>query len=376
MVNKERMLTEFYELVKITCSSRNEREVANVLTKKLQSLGAIITEDQAGEKVGGNTGNLVAVFEGVVPEAPTVMLGAHMDCVEVCANIEPVLKDGLLTSSGNTILGSDDKSGVVGILEALRILKEKQLAYGKIVVIFTICEEVGLLGSHYIERELLKDIDFGYVLDSSGVPGKIINQAPGQNKLQIIVHGRKAHAGLEPEKGINAIVVAGAALAKVPQGRIDEETTANIGLINGGIATNIVPDEVHILAEARSCDPKKLETQTKAMVTVFETVAKEYGTTADVTVLEQYKPIKLPETAPVIAIAKDAAAKLGLPVAVVPTGGGSDANRFNLYGVPTAVLATGMTNAHTVNECMKEEHLYQCGEWVLEIVRKASEQKK
>lgn len=370
MINKKRMLAEFFELVKIKCSTRDERQVADILKTRLTALGLEVTEDNTGEKIDGNCGNVIAYTKGTV-QGPTMMLSAHMDSVEPCGGIEPQLKDGIITSVGDTILGGDDKAGVVAILEALRIINEQKIQHGPIQVLFTVAEEGGLNGSKNIEPSLLK-ADFGYALDSSGAPGEIIIMAPGQNNITAVIHGKKAHAGIAPEDGINAIVVAGKCLAEMNYGRIDVETTANIGLIHGGIATNIVPDRVEVECEARSRNMEKLALQTKHMKETFEGVAQANGARAEVSVAQSYGPYVLAEDALVVTLAVAAAQSIDLVPEIRATGGGSDANFFNNYGVPTAVLGVGMNKVHTADEYIKEVDLYNSAELVIALIKTAA----
>lgn len=368
MINRKRLLDEFYELIQIKSSTRAERQVADVIKKKLTDLHMEVTEDKAGSLIGGNCGNILAFLPGTVIGAPSVLFSAHLDCVEPCGNIQPVLKDGIITSAGDTILGSDDKSGVVAILEALRVLKEQNIPHGNIQIVFTVAEEGGLAGSKNIAPALLH-ADFGYALDSGGSPGEIINMAPGHNKLEIMVYGKKAHAGVAPEEGLNAIVLASKAIAKINDGRIDPETTANIGTIQGGFATNIVPDKVVILAEARSRNKEKLTAQTDHMRQIFEETVKVAGGKAEVSISKEYDAYVLPETAPVVRLACKAAESIGIRPVIKATGGGSDANYFNSYGIPTAVLGTGMSKVHTTDEFIKEADLYASSELALAIIK-------
>ncbi|MDT8903020.1 M20/M25/M40 family metallo-hydrolase [Anaeroselena agilis] len=371
MVDKQRMLAEFFELVSIKCSTRDEREVADVVKAKLAALGCAVDEDDVGGRIGGNCGNVIAYLKGNVATAPVVMLSAHLDCVEPCAGIKPQLKDGVITSGGDTILGADDKSGVAGILEALSVVRETGAAHGDIQVVFTVAEEGGVNGSKNMDRGRLK-ADYGYVLDSGGAPGRIINAAPGQNSIKVVVRGKTAHAGVAPEEGVNAIVVAGKAMAELRQGRIDDETTANVGIIKGGQATNIVPDYVEIACEARSRNREKLAAQTKHMVDTFEQVAAANGAKAEVTVKTAYAPYVLTADMPVAALARQAAESIGLTPVFEATGGGSDANFFNAYGVPSAVLGTGMSKVHTTAEFIKEDDLYKTAELVVAIIKEAA----
>lgn len=371
MINQKRVLAEFLELVQITCSSKNEREIADLLKARLTELGCSVTEDDTGAKIGGNTGNVIALLPGN-KKAPRLLMSAHMDCVEPCAGVKPQLKDGIITSDGTTILGGDDKSGVVAILEALRIVKEQNIEHGDIQVLFTVSEEGGLSGSKNMNPSSLA-ADFGYAFDSSGTPGEIVVMAPGQYKIIAEVKGKPAHAGLAPEEGINAITLAARAIVEVPQGRIDEETTANIGIIQGGRATNIVPDNVIVTCEARSRNTAKLEQQVKAMTDVFERVIPAHGGEVELKVTKAYDPYVLCETDKAVEVAKGAVQAAGLSLKLKATGGGSDANFFNAYGVPCAVLATGMSKVHTKEEFIKEEHLYQTAQLAVEIIRMAAQ---
>jgi len=374
MINRERVLAEFMELIKITCISKQEREVGDLMIARLQELGGTVVEDvKSREALGGNCGNLVATFKGNVEKAPTIMLTAHLDCVVPCANIKPQIKDGIITSDGTTILGGDCKAGIVPILETLRVLKEDKLPHGDIQVVFSVCEELGLAGSKNMDQSLLH-ADFGFTLDSSGRPGKIIDMAPGQNKINVKVYGKTAHAGLAPEKGINAIKLAAQILTYVPQGRIDEETTCNIGLISGGRATNIVPDMVEINGECRSRNQGKMEQLTQEIVDAYKAGAEEAGAKIDIEVLSSYNPYVLSHNSTAMIVAKKAAENIGLVPDITGTGGGSDANHFNEYGISCTVLGVGMTNCHTCEECIIEEDLYKTAEWVLEMVKVTAEQ--
>ena len=374
MIKRERVLAEFMELVKMTCISKQEREVGDVMIKRLQELGGTVVEDaRSKEALGGNCGNIIANFKGNVAAAPTIMLTAHLDCVVPCANVKPQIKDGVITSDGTTILGGDCKAGVVPILETLRVLQEKNLPHGDIQVVFSVCEELGLAGSKNMDQSLLH-ADFGFILDSSGRPGKIIDMAPGQNKINVRVYGKTAHAGLAPEKGINAIKLAAQILTRVPQGRIDEETTCNIGLIAGGRATNIVPDMVEIKSECRSRNQTKMEKLTQEVVAAYEAGAREVSTRIEVEVLPSYNPYELAHDSIAMVVAKKAAENIGLVPDITGTGGGSDANHFNEYGIPCTVLGVGMTNCHTCDEYILEEDLYKTAEWVLEMVKVTAEQ--
>ena len=371
MINRQRIVEEFFELVQIDSPTLQERQIAEVLKSRLEALNFEVTEDRAGEALGGNCGNLFAYLTGNVPDAPVLLLSAHMDTVQPGYNIQPVLKDGVITSAGPTILGADDKSGIVPILEALRVIQEQNLPHGDIQVLFCVAEEGGVNGSRNLDQTLLR-ADFGYILDSGGKPGTVIIEAPGQERLNIVIKGKASHAGVAPEQGVSAIVTAAQAISGMRTGRIDEETTANIGTIQGGRATNIVADQVTITAESRSRNLEKMVQQTAHMVETFKRCAKEMGAEVEIEVRRAYEPYVLDENSHVAQLFTQVANKLGLTPQFTPSGGGSDANHINRYGVPCVVLGNGMAKSHTVDEYILEEDLYQATELVVEIIKQAA----
>lgn len=374
-VNEKRILEEFFSLVKIRCSTLQEREIADCLTEKLKAMGATVTEDNAGEILGGTAGNLVANFKGSVENAPCLMLTSHMDCVEPCENVKPILENGVIHSDGTTILGGDDKSGVVGILEAIRVLQENNVPYGDLQVVFNVAEEGGVNGSRVMDQSLLH-ADFGYALDTHGAPGAMNFKAPGKNQFVIKIEGLAAHAGIAPENGKNAIMAAAHLLKDAPNGRIDEETTCNCGKISGGTAANVVPDYCEIRYEARSRDKKKLDDLTEKIVKHFEGVEPVTGCNVTVEIKKDYDPYELDKNAPVLQTAIKAAESLQLPVELHEAGGGSDANHFNEFGIPTAVLACGERDAHTKKESILEKDLYNTARLVLAIIQEVSKMTK
>lgn len=376
-IQEKRVLDTFLRLVKIRCSSHDEREVADLLTEELEKLGAVVHEDKAGEKLGGNTGNLVADFPASAgkEQAPRIMLTAHMDCVEPCADVHPVRESGYIRSDGTTILGGDDKAGVTAILEALRVVKEKQIEHGAIQVVFAVSEENGVHGSQNLDRTLLHS-DMGFTFDTSGKPGGMSYKAPGKNQIHIHIEGKASHAGVAPEKGINAILAAGKLLATAPQGRIDEETTCNVGKIIGGSATNIVAESCDIYYESRSRDKAKLDAITKRICKHFENGAAETRCKITATVSPDYDPYTLDKASDTVKVASAAAESLGFPVSLSESGGGSDANHYNEYGIPTAVMSCGEQNAHTKEECIEECDLYDSARLALAIIETAADWKR
>lgn len=371
MINKERMLQEFFELVQINSNSLNEREIGDLMKSRLSKLGAEVVEDEAGSTIGGNCGNVIATFRGTKTSAPMIMLTAHLDCVAPCHDVKPRIRNGVITSDGTTVLGGDDKAGVAAILEALRVMREQGFEHGGLQIVLTVCEEGGLNGSRNIDGELLK-AELGYALDSSGRPGEIVVSAPGQNKISVKIHGKTAHAGIEPEKGLNAILAAARILCRVPQGRIDEETTCNVGIIAGGRATNIIPDLVEIECETRSRSKDKLDKLTEEIRQAFFKGAAECGVSIEVEVFRAYDAFVISPESGNVRLAKEAADRAGLVATLGETGGGSDANNFNKLGIECTILGIGMQKVHTCEEFILEEDLYKTAEWLLEIIKGAA----
>ncbi len=376
MTKQQRIIDEFFQLVSIDSPTLGEAKISEVLKKKLQELGfSEIIEDDVSKVIGGTANNIFAFMAGSAKNAhdlPTIMLSAHMDCVNPCLGVKPQLVDGIISSCGDTVLGSDDKAGIVAILEGIRRLKEDNIPFANVQVIFSVAEEGGIYGTKHMDKSKIK-ADFGYVLDAGGTPGVIVYAAPGSYKFHIKVMGRAAHAGIAPEDGISAIMVAAKALQNFPQGRVDEQSTANVGSIKGGHATNIVPDLVEITCEVRSLDRETLENLSKQIIYIFEKATDKTGATVDITIDKCYEAFKLEQDMPAILLAKNAANAMGLKVSVEPTGGGSDANHFNAYGLPTVPLGTGMSKVHTTDEYIAVEHLEQLTELVGNILKCGAE---
>lgn len=371
-VNKERLINEFIELVQVDSETKHEAEIARVLKDKFTQLGLDVKEDASMEETGHGAGNLICTLKGDNPDAEPIYFTSHMDTVVPGKGIKPSIKDGYISSDGSTILGADDKAGIAAMLEAIRTLKENNIHHGDIQFIITVGEESGLVGAKALDVSLIK-AKYGYALDSNGKVGEIVVAAPTQAKLWTIMKGKTAHAGLAPEKGVSAITLAAKAIAKMPLGRIDEETTANIGRFEGGKQTNIVADHVEILAEARSLDPDKMDRQVQKMKEAFEQTAESFGGSADVTVKLMYPGFKQQAGDHLVKVARKAVKSIGRESKLVKSGGGSDANIIAGHGIPTVNLAVGYEEIHTTNEKMPVEELVKITELVTEIIKEVNE---
>lgn len=371
MVNQERLLNEFLELVQVDSETKFEAEIAKVLKGKFSSLGVEVFEDDTTAITGHGAGNLICTLPATKEGVDTIYFTSHMDTVVPGNGIKPSVKDGYVVTDGTTILGADDKAGLAAMLEAIKQLKENNTPHGKIEFIITVGEESGLVGAKALDREKIT-AKYGFALDSDGKVGNIIVAAPTQAKVKATIFGKTAHAGVAPEKGISAITIAAKAVSRMPLGRIDEETTANIGRFAGGQQTNIVCDRVDILAEARSLIPEKMEQQVQKMKDAFESAASEMGGRAEIEVTVMYPGFKFGEGDHVVEVARRAAASMGLTSELLTSGGGSDANVIAGHGIPTVNLAVGYEEIHTTNERMPIEELVKTAELVVAIIEEVA----
>ncbi len=351
MINKERLLKQFLEYVQIDSESKHEAAMGRRLVEDLTAMGLEVITDKAGETFGSDGFNVLARFPGDLP-GETMMLSAHMDTVVPGNGVKPVIVNGVIHSDGTTVLGGDDKSGICGIIEAVRTIQEKHLPHRSAELLFSIGEEGGMKGAKAFDASLLKS-KCGYILDSSGAPGKVIVQAPGQMKIDANVYGKKAHAGLAPEEGISAIQVAAKGVAAMNLLRIDEETTCNIGTFTADFATNIVPDKVHIFGEIRSRNYDKLVRQGEHMRSCLEKACNEAGARLECELITNYVSYKIEEDSDIVNYVVKAIESIGCKPLITAGGGGSDANIWNQKGIPSVVLGTGMTKVHTAEETLK-----------------------
>lgn len=366
MVNKERLVENFVKYAGISSGTFYERDLANELTKDLENLGLKVDEDQAGEILFSNANNLYIHLEGNEDLEPLVF-SAHMDTVGPCENIRPIVEDGYIKSSEDTILGADDKAGIAAIVEAVRVLKENSLNHRPLELIFTIYEEGGLFGSKNLEYQRLKSKK-AIILDSSGDIGRIVLSAPGQNRLKAVITGHPSHAGDNPEGGISALMAGATAISRMRLLRIDNETTANFGSFIAEGTTNVVNAQAQLEAEIRSRDKEKLEKQTNHIIEELEKACMEYGAELDYSLINSYESYKHSPEDDLVRLVEEKCQKLGFPVIKEATGGGSDANSFNSNGIKAITLGTGMEFEHCCQERISVNNLYNLARLTLELM--------
>jgi tripeptide aminopeptidase len=371
MINKNRVIDEFIELVAIDSPSFGEREIADVLIAKLQELGFSVSEDDAGKAYGSNCGNVYGFLEGELEGEP-ILFSAHMDTVPPALNKRAILQpDGRITSAGDTVLGADDIAGLISILEAVRSLKEEGIPYRSLEVMFTIAEEPYAKGSAAFDYSKVRSKE-AYILDLSGKVGRAAYAAPTIVTFTATIQGKAAHAGFSPEEGIHSIAIAARIINQIKLGRIDEDTTVNIGRISGGAATNIIPETCRVDGEIRSfCH----ETAVKILSDLKELFLTETGQAGAALSWEEIINCHAFETDPEGKTAERyrmACEEAGLEAELVRTLGGSDCNTFATKGICGLVLSNAMNQVHSCNEYTEVEELVNSIRIVRNIMRSRS----
>lgn len=338
----------FLELAALPSPPGEERAVADAVLRYLRDLGLDPDEDDAGSRIDSTMGNIYVGLEGTAEGTP-LFFCAHLDTVPPSGPLEPVVEDGTVRNAGGTILGADNKSAVVAMLEAVRRVLAEGIPHAGIELIFTPKEEVGLIGIAAFDHDRLQ-ADLGYVYDQAAPIGEIILGAPHAQAMHVTFHGRAAHSGMFPEEGRSAIQAAAKAIADLRLGRVDEETTANVGTISGGTAGNIVPEWCSFLAEARCHDEKRLSELTQEMLDVFSFAATSCDCEVETEARKDYRGYRFKPDDDVVVLAAAALTRCGYEPTYALSGGAADANVFNERGRRCVNLANGMTDIHTPDE--------------------------
>ncbi len=343
-----RALDLFLALAALPTPPGEERAVADRLTSELRAFGLEVDEDGAGAEIGATAGNLYTRLEPTAEGTP-LFLCAHMDTVPPTGPIEPVVEDGVVRNAGGTILGADNKSAVVAIVEAARRVVERGLPHAGLELLFTPKEEVGLRGAQAFDASRLT-ARVGYVYDQAGPIGEVILGAPHSMIIEITFTGQSAHAGMAPEEGRSAIAAAARAIADMRLGRLDEETSANVGTIHGGVARNIVPDSCVLNAEARSHDEAKLADAVQEILDACSFAASLTGCDVKAEVQRGFHGYRFAKSDVPVRLADAALRRAGHEPTYALSGGGADANVFNMRGLACLNLANGMAEIHTPQE--------------------------
>jgi tripeptide aminopeptidase len=345
---RERLATDFVRLCETESPSRRERAVADLVTAELRACGLQVDEDASAAATGSDSNNLLARVPGP-SGTPTVLLCAHLDTVPLTAPVEVLHENGRFTNRNDGILGADNKAAVAVLLAVARRYAAGGAPVG-LELLFTTCEEIALLGAKELTHEL--HADFGFVFDHATPLGDVIVAGPSYYRIEAHVHGTAAHAGIRPEAGHNAIAAAAEAIASMSLGRLDDETTANVGTIAGGTASNVVAERCQVTLEARSLDDAKAGTAVSDMVDAFTEAAADMECDVETVVEQLFRAYKLPSSSPPVQAAIAALHTLGIEPSLVPTGGGSDANVFVANGLPVVNVADGTERNHQPDEAI------------------------
>ena len=353
-LDNDRLLRNFVDLLSVDSYYGDEERVVAVIRPIMEPAGVAFRLDSSG--------NLIGVWAAQGKSGPPIMLNAHMDTVWPTPGMVPVVRDDGVYSDGSSVLGADDKAGVAAILEAVLAVHDAGLEHGPVELVFTVGEDVGHIGSKAFDpAEIESRVSF--VFDAGGPVGTVVTRAPGSRSFTATFHGKAAHAGIAPETGISAIAMMARAIDRMPLGRIDAETVANVGTVEGGQAQNIVPDKAQLVAQARSLDERRLEAQVAAMQDAMDSAADEFGGRVEVAFTLAGHAYQLDDDNPAVARADAAIRAAGLKPEHVPTGGGSDAAEFNSKGIASACLGMGYEEVHSVDEFMPHAEL----RWITQI---------
>ena len=342
-INKEKLVKTFVELAEISSPSWHEEKIIDYIIKRFKPLGGECTLHKCGE-----SHNLLIKIQGD-SKRTSILFSGHMDTVIPCENVKPVVSDTKITSDGKTVLGSDDKAAIAIFIESIEYIKENTIPHGNIEILLSCAEELGLQGIKGFDLSLLKS-KFGFVFDSSGDIGRVIVKAPYHSNMKIHIKGKASHAGMAPEKGINAIRVLSEVITLLPGGRIDEETTLNVGIISGGRATNIVAEEALCDLEIRSIQKKKMLDIEKNVRDIVKKTCIKHGAKASIERNLDYDGFVIKETDPVVLLTSEAMKKIKIKPSFIAMGGGSDTNIINNSKIRAINLSCGMQNIHSTDE--------------------------
>jgi tripeptide aminopeptidase len=364
---RQRLGDTFQALCRIESPSHRERACADWVSAELRALGLQVEEDDAGARVGSDAGNLLTRIAG--RSDASLLLCAHLDTVPLTAPVEPVIVDGGWENSGDGILGADNKSAVAILIELARRLVANRPTVG-VELLFTVCEEVSLRGAREFDVRRLRS-SFGYVFDHATPIGEIVLASPSLQRVVADMRGRAAHAGLRPEAGRSAIAAVAQAIAQMRLGRLDGETTANVGTINGGTAINVVPEHCGIEAEIRSTDEDSLQAALTDMIDRLQDAANATECDLDLSVERMFEGYRTRARAPQVALAERALRACGYQPSHITSGGASDANAFNAAGFPCTNLADGSERNHQPDERISMDALEGMFEVAIALVEEA-----
>lgn len=372
-MNKERLIENFIEMVKIYSPSKKEGEYADYLIKLLEDMDGEIYLDQGYKKYGGDAPTIIAKFSGEL-EGEGVSLSAHLDVIEPNKGVEPIIEDNIIRTDGSTTLGGDDKAGIASIIEVLRTIKEENIDHQDIYLVLTPGEEIGMVGAKSIDWDQvpadIRPAKNMIVVDNAGRAGFVAHSAPSKYDIEINFQGQTAHAGIEPEKGINSIIMAAHALAKMEVGRIDKLTTSNLGQIEADFPSNVVADKCRVTGEIRSHSEEKILEVIEEYKKACDQALEETGGQYEFNYKRDYPVLKPKDDLKFAKEFKEVYEELDIPSELQVIGGGSDGNIFAEAGFNSIIVGVGMNKVHTVEEYLEIDELYKTTEAIIRYIEK------
>lgn len=363
-MDNKRLINLFLEVAKINALSGNEKPIADYIKAFLSRYGYQVNEDDSRSATKSNTGNLICK----IGNGGNFLLLSHMDTARPTEHVKPIIKEDRITSSGDTVLGVDNRAGVAVLLYSLEKIAQERIPVKDFTVAFTTCEETTLFGSKNLGVN--GEIKHGFIFDSGYRPGNFIYSACGAIGLTIKIIGKASHSGISPEKGINSMRAAAKAISRLPLGRIDEETTMNIGLLKSGSAVNVIPELTELEGEVRSFNLQKAEKYFNHLVEIFKEETEKIGAKIEINYFWDFMPYTISEEAFVFKEITRVLNKVGLHPAPKISLGGSDANSLNGRGIESVNLGIGAQNPHSNEEFIYIEDLIKSAEIALELVKK------
>lgn len=366
-IQEDRLLKEFIRWAKIDAPSQYEKNISEEILNKLEELGFTTQFDEAHKQINGEVGNLYAYWEGTDTELEPIMFSTHMDTVLSTKGLQVEIRDGVIYSDGTTILGADDRAALAAYFEAIQSIQEQNIPCGPIELILTVNEQKGLTGSRYLQKSFVKSTR-GYVFDSSGDVGQIIQQGPYSSKFILDVYGKASHIGLNPTEGNSAFHIASHIILNIQVGEIDKETLVNIGEIHGGELTSIIPGHVQLIGEVRAFTKERHDEILEEIFRVAKEEAEKQNGSVQAQILKKYSGFQINDQHDLVQNAVQAGEQLGLSYYQTRTLGGADTNNLNEHGIEVITLGNGFRNIHTFQEHISIENLNNTAKYTLELI--------
>jgi tripeptide aminopeptidase len=359
-IDTERLIRLFLDLAVVDAVSFRETPVAKFIREYIDD--ASVTCITAGRPPSGDCDNLICIPDGVDRSKPVTLLCAHMDTVRPTAELHPIIEGDFIKTDGSTILGADNRAGIAALLYTLKDISERSIQAENVAFVFTVAEETGILGSKHLDLSTFQSVEHAFVFDCSRRPGIFIQHCHGCVGFNVAITGKAAHAGVNPEAGINAIAIASEIITRIPQGKLPDDATCNIGIISGGEATNVVSPAVRFIGEVRGPSTEVIDRHLTALRHIATKIAEQRGGSCNIVTTESFTPFYIEPSSSVFRQAEKILSLAGLVPRPIRYSGGSDANVFNARGIPSINFGIGAQKPHSTDEFIFIEDLVKTAE--------------